>query len=147
MYYFSQRIDGYFDRSDRTEAAKAIHTGFRNCKRKQSNKEPDRISRSHFNIRLNAFPREQNRISSTLGFEEISRGSPRNTDILCRVNYNENWKIYHGNGRDKRVNTKEQQRTTSMKKNSTAAPVQREQKVNHVVKHTDKYPYLLLTAS
>lgn len=34
-----------------------------------------------------------------------------------------------------------------MKKNSTAAPVQREQKVNHVVKPTDKYPYLLLTAS
>lgn len=96
---------------------------------------------------ITAFPREQNRISSTLGFKEILRGSPRNTDILCRVNYNENWKIYHGNGRDKRVNTKEQQLTTSMKKNSTAAPVQREQKVNHVVKPTDKYPYLLLTAS
>ena len=34
-----------------------------------------------------------------------------------------------------------------MKKKSTAAPVRREQKVNHFVKHTDNYSYLLLKAS
>lgn len=96
---------------------------------------------------VTTFPREQNWISSALSFEEIFRGSLRNTEISCRVNYNINWKIYHGNDRDKRVNKKKQQRTTSMKKNSTAVPVRREQLVNHFVKHTENYSYLLLTAS